>query len=363
MLIVRSPVRISLAGGGTDLPAYYRQHGGAVLNAAINKYFYCVLCGRKDGRVQIISSDLRVTETWSGIVGLDRKDSRLEIPLAVLQHLGQPAALDLFLASEILPGTGLGSSAAVCVNLLAAVSKHFGRTLSKAALAEEAYHIARNVLHKPVGKQDEFASAYGGVNLFEFHADERTSAHPIAVSSALLAELESRLLLFFTGASHDSWTILKTQEQSSAAKAGPALEALHAIKAMAQRMRHVLESGELDSVGLLLHEGWEAKKQLSREISNSRIDGFYELARRAGALGGKITGAGGGGFLLLYVPPECQDPVRMALGAEGLQEMSFGFDHSGAHVVADDPFLDGSRQSGLRWNFVPVGEHPNLVSS
>lgn len=362
MLIVRSPVRISLAGGGTDLPAYYRAHGGAVLHAAINKYFYSVLCGRGDGKVQIISSDLRVMEGWDDLAHAEVRNSRLEIPLAVLQHFGRPASFDLFLASEILPGTGLGSSAAVCVNVLTALSRHFGLSMSKYQLAESAYHIAREVLHKPVGKQDEYASAFGGLNFVQFHPDDSVSVDPVLPTGSILRDLEGRLMLFFTGASHDSWTILKSQERASSEKSGTAVESLHFIKDLAFRMHRRLEQGDLDAIGSLLHEGWEAKKNLSAEISNGRIDRFYAAARAAGSSGGKITGAGGGGFMLLYAAPERQAAVRSAMLAEGLQELTFRFDPVGAHVVTHDPFLDEGRHGGLKWCFTPMNENPALVS-
>lgn len=354
MLIVRSPMRISLGGGGTDLPAYYRQHGGFVLSAAINKYFYSVLCRRDDGQIQIISSDLRVSETWSELARLDGRGTRLEIPLAVLKHFGRQASFDLFLASEILPGTGLGSSASVCVNILTIISRHLDIPLSKYELAECAFHIARNILGKPVGKQDEYASAFGGLNLIEFRADESALVRPVDISSQSLRALEERLLLFYTGASHDSWTILKAQEESSHDQGGAGVEALHIIKKLAVRMQAALESEDLESIGPLLHEGWEAKKSISKEISTPRIDRLYQLARESGATGGKITGAGGGGFLLLYCPIQSQATVRAALAEQQIQEMSFRFDHSGARVVTDDPFLDGDRHSGLKWNFTPI---------
>ena len=163
MLIVRSPVRISFGGGGTDLPAYYEQFGGAVLSAAINKYFYTILGKRSDDRIQVISSDLRVFETWRDIANMSVSGNALEIPLAVLKEVHCDTAIDLFLASEIPPGTGLGSSASVCVNILKTLTTYLQRPLSKYNLAEQAFHIARHVLGKPIGKQDEYAAAFGGI--------------------------------------------------------------------------------------------------------------------------------------------------------------------------------------------------------
>src|SRR5580700_5952423 len=217
MLIVRSPVRISFGGGGTDLPVYYEQFGGAVLSVAINKYFYTILGSRNDGRVQVISSDLRVFENWHDIANMSIQGSELEIPLAVLKEVGTTVSVDLFLASEIPPGTGLGSSASVCVNILKTLTNYLHRPLSKYQLAEQSFHIARNVLGKHVGKQDEYAAAFGGLNYISFHGDDSTHVEPIDLDPAILREFQSNLMLFFTGSAHHSWTILQEQESSTRA--------------------------------------------------------------------------------------------------------------------------------------------------
>lgn len=351
MLIVRSPVRISFCGGGTDLPGYYEQFGGAVLSAAINKYFYTILGQRADGRVQVISSDLRVFETWHDIYTMDLKDSVLEIPLAVLKHVNCQIGLDMFLASEIPPGTGLGSSACVCVNILKALTDYVQKPVSKYDLAEKAFHIARNVLKKNVGKQDEYATAFGGLNYITFDPDGGTYVEPIELDPALLRELHSNLMLFFTGAARNSWTILQEQETSTRQHTGSTLEALHEVKALASEMRTALQHGELYQFGTLLHQGWQAKRRISSRISTPRIDGLYALAIQNGALGGKITGAGGGGFLLLYCQPEHQAAVREAMQHTGIREMAFGFDMQGAQVLVNDPFIDSDENAGKLWVF------------
>jgi D-glycero-alpha-D-manno-heptose-7-phosphate kinase len=354
MLIVRSPVRISFGGGGTDLPAYFSVYGGAVLSTAINKYFYTVLQKRTDGKIQVISSDLRVVETWHDIANMEVKGSELEIPLSVLKEINRDISVNLFMASEIPPGTGLGSSASVCVNVLKMLSAYCGIPMSKYQLAERAYGIARNVLGKPVGKQDEYASAFGGLNFIRFNPDNSTQVEPIDLAPELLSELQSSLMLFFTGAAHHSWTILVEQEQSTR-KDGVAVESLHEIRRLADRMRVALQEADLRLFGLLMHEGWEAKKKVSHMISTSAIDEMYEAARQAGAIGGKITGAGGGGFLLLFCPPTFQAAVRSALVPLGAREMEFDFDFQGAHVVANDPFIDSDHVGSMRWTFQPAG--------
>jgi len=356
MLIGRSPVRISFAGGGTDLPVYYQQFGGAVLSAAINKYFYTILGKRSDGRVQVISSDLRIFETWHDIAATDIKVSGLEIPLAVLKDISVDLSVDLFLASEIPPGTGLGSSASVCVNILKTLTTYRGSSLSKHDLAERAFAIARHTLGRYVGKQDEYAAAFGGLNYISFNSDGTANVNPLNLDSDLLQELQSNLLLFFTGSSHHSWSILEEQEKSTSAYVGPTVDALHELKEYAVKMRDALTRGELTNFGALLDEAWQAKKRVSRRISNERIDHLYQLARKNGALGGKITGAGGGGFLLLYCEQEYQDGLRLALHREGVHEMTFAFDFHGAQVIVNDPFIDHDERAGLRWSFLPVSQ-------
>jgi D-glycero-alpha-D-manno-heptose-7-phosphate kinase len=354
MLIVRSPVRISFGGGGTDLPAYYEQFDGAVLNTAINKYFYTILGRRCDECIQIISSDLRVCESWRGLSAVEIEGSGLEIPVAALKYLGREMYVDLFLASEIPPGTGLGSSASVCVNVLKTLTSYLQMPLSKHDLAETAFHIARNVLQRHVGKQDEYAAAFGGMNFIEFLADGSTRVQAVDLGPATITELQNSLLLFFTGAAHHSWGILAEQEQSTRANSRKPIEALHEIKDLAYRMREALKTGDLRNFASLLHESWLSKRRISANVSNSRIDALYDLALKNGAVGGKITGAGGGGFLLLYCEPPRQPDVRRALADEGLKEMTFSFDFQGAQVLVNDPFIDNDNHSATRWTFLPT---------
>jgi len=354
MLIVRSPVRISFGGGGTDLPAYYQQHGGAVLSTTINKYFYTILGSRADQYIQIISSDLRLCESWRGLSAMDIQGSGLEIPVAALKDLDREIYVDLFLASEIPPGTGLGSSASVCVNVLKTLTSYLQMPLSKHDLAERAFHIARNVLQRHVGKQDEYAAAFGGLNFIEFQPDGGSSVQPIDPGPSTMTELQNNLLLFFTGAAHHSWGILAEQERSTQDNDRKSLAALHEIKELAFRMRDALKSGELRGFASMLNESWLAKKRVSSKISNSRIDALYDLAINSGAMGGKITGAGGGGFLLLYCESPHQDHLRNALATEGLKEMTFSFDFQGAQVLVNDPFIDNDEHSASRWTFVPA---------
>jgi D-glycero-alpha-D-manno-heptose-7-phosphate kinase len=353
MLIVRSPVRISFGGGGTDLPAYYEQFGGAVLSTSINKYFYTILRKRNDGKIQVISSDLRVMETWRDISRMDVKRSGLEIPLAVIKDLACDLSVDLFLASEIIAGTGLGSSASVCVGVLKTLATYLDLPFSRYDLAERSFHIAHDILGKPIGKQDEYAAAFGGLNFITFSPDGSTFVEPIALRSDHLRELESSLLLFFTGAAHNSWKLLQEQKESTKKQIPSTVDSLHQIRELTDHMRSALLKGDLRVFGALLHEGWEAKKRISSRISNPLIDEAYAAARRNGALGGKIAGAGGGGFLLLFCQEQHQEKVREAMAKLELREMAFELDSGGAEVVVNDPFVDGDEKCGGRWTFIP----------
>jgi D-glycero-alpha-D-manno-heptose-7-phosphate kinase len=355
MLIVRTPVRISLAGGGTDFPSYYEEHGGMVLSTSIDKYFYTVLTEREDRQTQIISSDLKTLETCEQIEKMEFQGSDLEIPFAVLKHLRCDVGVNLFLASEVPPGTGLGSSAAVCVNILKTLSVFLGHDLSDQDLAETAFHIARNILRKPVGKQDEYAVALGGLNVFEFHA-QGVDIHPLRLPEDLLIDLEQNLMLFFTGSARNSSEILRGQDQAIQQREHVVVESLRKLKELVPAMRDALLRADLDAFAALLDEGWMLKKRISPKISNARIDQIYQVAKDRGALGGKIAGAGGGGFLLLYSEREKQARVREGLAEFGLKEMTFHFDSGGARVIYDDPFFHSDSRRGMRWTFTPTLE-------
>ena len=331
MLLARAPVRISLAGGGTDLPAYYERFGGLVVSVAINKYFYVFLTPSAGDDVHISSSDFSAFSRWSPEEE-PAWDGLLRLPHAVLRELGQQGGFSIFLASEIPPGTGLGSSSTVAVALIKAISTYVGQRLSPAEVAERAARIEIKKLGSPIGKQDQYAAAFGGLNTLTFEPD-RVCVEPLSLSLDVLLELESRLLLFYTGASRSANTILREQQQATASEEGNVLDALHEIKALAAETKAVLERGDLARLGEILHESWQAKRQLARSVTNEHIDDIYDHARRHGATGGKIAGAGGGGFLLLYCERRFQPAVRCALRARGLHAMDFGFDSGGAKVL------------------------------
>ncbi len=331
MLITRAPVRISFAGGGTDLPAYYHQHGGAVVSTTIDKYFYVFLNVSGEDSLQITSSDYRTFYLHNAETPL-LFDGDLSLPRAILNHFGLVRGIDMFLASEIPPGTGLGSSSTVAVAIVKAVTTARGLFLSKQQIAELACQIEIEKLREPIGKQDQYAAAYGDLNLIQFRADG-VSVEPVRIAPETRRMLEKNILLFFTGATREASSILREQNKSSEARDPRVLEALHAVKAMAFETKECLERGDLARFGLLLDRGWQNKKKFAAGISNPLIDDCYDLARRMGAVGGKVTGAGGGGFLMLYCELPCQAAVTQALQEKGLKRMDFRFESEGARVL------------------------------
>lgn len=332
MLIARAPVRISFAGGGTDLPAYYSRHGGMVVSAAINKYFYAIVNVVEGRTVQITSSDYRTFYRHNGQEPL-LWDGDLSLPKAILHEFGFTSGLSVFLASEVPPGTGLGSSSSVAVAIIKALSTLREQNMSKQDVAEMACYTEIQKLKAPIGKQDQYAAAFGGLNVFRFENDGTVIREALRLKPETLRMLEDRLMLFFTGSARNSATILREQKRSSEADDRQVVDPLHRIKEMAGEALEVLISGKVDRLGELLDEGWQEKKRLAKGISNPDIDGWYEIARAKGALGGKITGAGGGGFLMLYCPPEHQEAVAESLEREGLRRMDFQFDFGGARVL------------------------------
>ena len=333
MILTRAPLRIGLAGGGTDLEAYYGRHGGFVVSTTINKYFYVFLSpGPPDG-VQISSSDYRTFSRrrrgepplWDGDLGLVK---------AVLHEFGIEGGISLFLTSEVPPGTGLGSSSAVAVALIKALAAYQGRTVSRDEVAQLACTIEIQRLGSPIGKQDQYAAAFGGLNGITFSAGG-VGVEPLSIEPKVRAQLEDNLLLFFLGSTRSANSILAQQQQSSAADDSETVASLHELKAMAIETARLLAQGRLREFGCLMDASWQQKKRLAKGVSNSRIDELYELARAEGALGGKVTGAGGGGFMLLYCEPADQAHVAEVLERRGLFRLDYRFDGAGAMTLTN----------------------------
>jgi D-glycero-alpha-D-manno-heptose-7-phosphate kinase len=334
MLIVRAPVRISFAGGGTDLESYYGRFGGLVVSATIDKYFYVFVTVNKGENIQIMSSDFRTF--YRQDAGQEMLwDGDLALPRAILNHFNIHEGLAMFLASQVPPGTGLGSSSTVTVAVIKAISSLQGLSLSKRRIAELACSIEIEKLGMPIGKQDQFAAAFGGVNAFTFER-EGVAVEPLTLSRDVVEGLERGILLFYTGVAREAARVLTEQNRATLSGASGVIEPLHSIKAVAAEVKRCFERGDLRRFGELLHASWEQKKRLASGISNPWIDECYETAQRHGALGGKITGAGGGGFLMLYCTPAKGPAVTDALERLGLKRMDFSIDFDGAKILVNN---------------------------
>ncbi len=333
LLIARAPVRISFGGGGTDLPAYYTQFGGAVLSTAINRYIYTFVSQGVGDALQIMSSDFRVFYRHEPGSPFDT-EGELGLAKTVLREFNSPEGLDVFLASQIPPGTGLGGSGAVAVSMITALSAWHGRTMSKQDIAEMACDISINKLKLPSGKQDEYGATMGGLNYITF-TKEGTTVEPVSTPPSVLDTLQRRLMLFYTGKSRNSEKILTSQSKASKEQDQATLERMHRIKALGKEMLNVIQAGKLDDFAEMMHQSWLQKRGVNSDITNNQIDLAYETARSNGALAGKITGAGGGGFLMLYAHEEYQPAITTALQAQGLARMDFRFDFDGAQVTLD----------------------------
>ncbi|MBP5292335.1 MAG: GHMP kinase [Lachnospiraceae bacterium] len=319
MIITKTPFRISFAGGRTDVPAYYSRGYGAVLSTTIDKYVYVTLNRRFDDRIQVSYDRTEIVD--------DVDDLKNEIAKACLKTTGLTKGIDITTISEIPYGTGLGSSSSFTVGLLNALYCYLGQHKEKMELASLACDIEIAVLGHPVGKQDQYAASIGGINFFTFNADGSVVQSPLNLSSEVISSLESRLMMFYTGIRRDASQVMDRNTEDPEKK----LMILDYLRDQAVEMRRILESeGFSPRIAEMLDEGWAQKKAFSKGISNDAIDIAYERAKAAGALGGRLLGAGGGGFLLLYCEPEKQDAVRREVG---LTQCPFKLSRSGTRVV------------------------------
>lgn len=364
MLIARAPTRISFAGGGTDLEAYYARFGGLVISTTINKYFYTIITIEESDDLQIISADYRSLFRHSRYKDL-YWDGDMALPKAVLHHFGVLQGINLFLASEVPPGTGLGSSSAAAAALVKALSALLKQPMTKQQIAELASFIEICKMGMPIGKQDQYAAAFGGLNKITF-TSQGVTVEPLHVATDVRQTLECRLMLFFMGSSRVSTSILKHQRKSTEEQDASVLQSLHNIKQVAVEVAQCLERGDLHEFGYLLDYSWREKRRLAPGLSNSFIDDCYTVALANGATGGKITGAGGGGFLLLYCQEHRQEAVTNVLEERGLKRMNFRFSQEGANVIlhAENfnrdwivPFMEPSTAQVLRKKDMEIGHN------
>jgi D-glycero-alpha-D-manno-heptose-7-phosphate kinase len=323
MIIVRSPLRITLGGGGTDLPSYYREHDGFLVAAAIDRYVYITIHQTFQSGLIIKYSQLERAER--------REDIHHPIVREALALTGVTDKVEITSMADIPAGTGLGSSGSFTTALLRALHAHQKNIISTRELAEQACDIEINRLGEPIGKQDQFIAAYGGVTCFRFKKDDSVDVWPVPVSAETLHNLEDGLVMVFTGMSRSASSILKDQDDRSKTKESAIIDNLHYVKDLGLRSLKALEAGDLHKFGTLMDEHWKHKKKRSGAISNPEIDKWYDLAMRNGALGGKLIGAGGGGFLLFYT--EDKKRVRHALRKAGLEEVRIRFDFEGTKTL------------------------------
>lgn len=329
MLIGRAPLRISFGGGGTDLEAYYGVHRGFILSATIDKYVYGIVTPGGSDTSQVISADYQSVLHYGGV---QSGSGELNLARAVLDEFPMTTPVNVFMASEVPPGTGLGSSGSVAVNLINILNTICETGMDRARFAELAYHVEVEKLGAPVGKQDQYAAAFGGINAFWFGPDG-ARVERLPISAETLARFEDSLMLFFTGNSRSAWEILHRQQRATQTGDAPVIDALHRIKELGMEMRRALLNDDPDEVGHLMHESWLLKKRLAPNVSSGGIDAAYEAARECGVFGGKIAGAGGGGFLLVYCPASARAAVRERLAGLGMVELHFGLEFGGARIV------------------------------
>jgi D-glycero-alpha-D-manno-heptose-7-phosphate kinase len=324
MIITRSPLRITLGGGGTDLPSYYTQHGGFLIAAAIDKY------------VMITLHDTFQQELIIKYSRIERVNNleQIEHPIVreALRLQGEnPTSLEVTSMADIPAGTGLGSSGSFTTALLHALHVRRNAILTRAQLAEEACHIEIDLLREPIGKQDQYIAAYGGVNCFTFNRDGKVEVSQPKISRETLYNLEDSLVMYFTGYSRKASDILREQDTKSQGRDSAMIENLHFVKDLGFRTRTAMESGHIDQIGPLMDEHWQFKKKRSKGMSNPLIDDWYRLALQNGATGGKLIGAGGGGFLMFFT--EDKKRLRHAFHNSGLKEIRWRFEYEGTKVV------------------------------
>lgn len=324
MIISRAPVRLSMGGGGTDLPSYYRRYGGFLMAAAVNKYIYIMANCRFNDQIRLSYSETEIIDDVNNI--------RHNIFREALKYTGIHKKIELVSVADVTSQCGLGTSSTFTVALLNALYACKKKYISLEELAEAACHIEIDILNEPIGKQDQYASAFGGFNAYWFNKDGTVSVEPVNIKDDTLMELQNNIFLFYLNIERSAGSVLNEQDKKSKSGDLNVLERLHKIKEIGLYTKKVFENGNIDEFGEILHQHWITKKKLSDKISNPFIDEIYETARKNGASGGKVVGAGGGGFLLLYCSKNKSDLVS-AMSGRGLTPMWFNFEYEGARIV------------------------------
>jgi D-glycero-alpha-D-manno-heptose-7-phosphate kinase len=331
MLLGTSPLRLSFAGGGTDLKEYYENFEGSVVSTAINHFTYVIVTPRQDNSIQIFSSDFQLhfkPKRYDELIS----EQGTELAVTVVKSLGFQDGINLMINSEVAPGSGLGASSSLAVNLVKTISTLTKEKMNNEEIAEMAYDIGRNKLNWFIGKQDEYISAFGGFNFIKFNKDKVT-VNKISINRNSYLELEKNLLLFYIGKTRHSSNILQEQIKQITEKNQETLNSLHCVKDLSEKMYSSLSQSDITKFGELLNVGWESKKKFSKNVTNQYVDELYDLGINSGALGGKLTGAGGGGHLLFYCEPSKQEQLIQKMQSKGLKQVKIKFYESGCKVL------------------------------
>ena len=326
MILTRAPHRIPLGGGGTDLPSYYSEHGGFILSAGIDKYVY--ICLNRPAADDLIRVKYSRYEQVASVEEIQHDLVRHALKLVNITQ-----NIEITSIGDVPTGTGLGSSGSYIVSLLTALYELKRERIPLQALAEQACHIEMDLAGHPVGKHDHYLAAFGGFTCLDIHRNGNVTVSPLNISLDTVEQLQNNLLLFYTGINRSSREILQTQKDDTLNGNSQVVDSLHQTKELGYRIKVALEQGNADQFGLLMDTHWQNKKRRSAKISDPRIDHWYQVAKDNGALGGKVMGAGGGGFLVVYCPSGTRQAVREALKNEGLRETPFNFDLSGAKTL------------------------------
>ena len=327
MIVSRTPFRITLGGGGTDLPSYYKDHGGFIFSFCLSKYMY--ICVNRPSADELIRLKYSISESVESL-----NDLKHDIAKACLQRVGIDSKIEIASLSDIPAGSGLGSSSTYTVGLLNALYSLNGNYKSLEFLADEACTIEMDILKKPMGKQDQYLAALGGFVVLEIDKDGTVKSKKINLEKSVMNELNRNLLIFYTGQQRKNNKILKEQDDSTKNNKKEVLNSLHYIKDSGYKILDIIQSGNIDKLGLMFKDHWEMKKKLSSGVTNSTIDSIYNTALESGATGGKISGAGGGGFFTFYCNKDHQK-LREAMKAEGLKELEYSFDLDGSKIIAN----------------------------
>jgi D-glycero-alpha-D-manno-heptose-7-phosphate kinase len=344
MIITRTPFRITLGGGGTDLPSFYREHGGFILAVTLDKYMYLNV------NTSIVDDKIRVKYSKSELVD---HTGQLEHTLAreALRYLRVTSGIEITSMADIPAGTGLGSSSAYLVGLLNALHALTQSPAGPEQLAEEACDIELDILKKPIGKQDQYMAAFGGLTVLDIARDGKVRVSRIELDVEVLEALEHNILMFYTHNVRDATAILGRQDSATKRKDEVVVSSLREIKDIGMEIGAAITKGNLRRFGELMDVHWQLKKRLAESVTNPQIDAWYELAKRNGAIGGKISGAGGGGFLMLYCE-ENKAPLREVMRGAGLRELNFRFDFEGSKVIFDVVSRDGRLAHIRRQNYL-----------